>query len=266
MINLCVSAVATREEVADTMDTEIIAALLGALASAVIGFLLAILLDYLRRRRKVVEWEYNAISLLVKNGKKRTEDMQLAINKYLITKVEADKNDREYVDNAYVFIVNIQNSGNDIVDDITAEIQLDNLAKIVKCDTQPRSLADYELDPRISENKLDIKIPYLNPKGNRSEVSLEIISIGNGTEDCTVNLFGKGIEERQRRLNVRPRTFGLMYFMLGTLLSSLVVGGVIFVDRTLTTGLLSNPQLPSFGIGGLIVLTLLTMLVWVIQD
>jgi hypothetical protein len=146
------------------------------------------------------------------------------------------------------------------------EIQLDNLAKIVKCDTQPRSLADYELDPRISENKLDIKIPYLNPKGNRSEVSLEIISIGNGTEDCTVNLFGKGIEERQRRLNVRPRTFGLMYFMLGTLLSSLVVGGVIFVDRTLTTGLLSNPQLPSFGIGGLIVLTLLTMLVWVIQD
>jgi hypothetical protein len=240
-----------------SIDPQITAAILGALA----GFLLSAIYDLWRRQRKIVEWECNAISLLA-NDKARTGDMHLVIDKSLVSGNPDHRGVNEPVNNAYVFLVELRNVGNVALEKINAVIELDDTARIVKCDTQPSSLPGYVLEPKIKDNRLSCEIPLLNSRGSFSEVMFEIVSIENSGEKCELRLIGNDVEERQRRSTAGMRMSNAMFGMTGALCAAIVIWLAVLVDRLTGSGLLSSPQTFQFGTAGLAVFTIVMMVLW----
>lgn len=173
---------------------------LGGLTEALVGGLIGFLIAYYAfrlRTRKLVE--YNVLSMPLLGFKPIPErPILVSVDKAVLTGNEADTGDLVEVDNAYGFEVEVQNVGNQPIENFIVEIQLDEQAEIIEFETQPDSRPGFPITTErdsIHHNVLRISPPYINAK---DAVLARIISTGNASRDCEVDVIGLAVRVRKR--------------------------------------------------------------------
>lgn len=173
---------------------------LGGLTEALVGGLIGFLIAYFAfrlRTRKVVE--YNVLSMPLLGFKPIPErPILVSVDKAILTGNEADTGDFVEVDSAYGFEVEVQNVGNQPIENCIIEIQLDEQAQIIEFETQPDSRPGFPITTErdsTHHNVLRISPPYINAKDT---VLARIISTGNASRDCEVDVIGLAVRVRKR--------------------------------------------------------------------
>ena len=168
----------------------------GALAGAIVAGITTFLLMRLQRQRKVIEYE--AVSMpLLRFRPRAGSTLSVTVDKSALTGKDDDEGVQVPVKSVYGFEINLVNVGNAAIEDPTVEIYLDRRAKILEFATPPPR-PGYQIDTHMdmsAQNEIRFSIPYIN---SRETLVLRVISTGNATRGCLVNVLGVGIQSRRR--------------------------------------------------------------------
>ena len=193
---------------------------LGGLTEALVGGLIGFLIAYYAfrlRTRKLVE--YNVLSMPLLGFKPIPErPILVSVDKAILTGNEADTGDLIEVDSAYGFEVEVQNVGNQPIENCIIEIQLDEQAQIIEFETQPDSRPGFPITTErdsTHHNVLRISPPYINAK---DAVMARIVSTGNARRDCEVDVMGLAVRVRKR-----AELKGVIWAIAAMLLSTVVM-------------------------------------------
>jgi len=201
----------------------ILGGLTEALVGAFFGFLIAYFAFGLQRTQKTIEYDVFSMPLLrFKPTQKHA--LSVSVDKWVLTNEEADKGIPVPIDSAYGFEINLLNIGNVPIEKPNIEIRLDESAKIVEYETQPTSRPGYEVEAQkdtLEPNVLRVLVPFVN---RRERVLIRVISTGNASRKCKVDVVGLGIKQRSRR-----PTRGLIWTMGGLLIALVMFSIAMFV-------------------------------------
>lgn len=219
---------------------EIIASIIGAIiqvvGGAVGGFLIAYFTLIRQQRRKRIEYEYSAASLLETKHVSKSP-LTVSVDKSIVTGDEHDKGSSIIVNTAYAFVIKLVNRGNETITNPTVEVRLDNQAIIVSYEYEPdywpgqQPVRDMSM---AKPNILRLSFPFINKK---QTITITATSIQNESSECSVSVLGPEIEAFSRRnddadaktSSINPFVQGLAIILLGMLilLLSFVMGGFL---------------------------------------
>lgn len=196
----------------DQNTVTIMAALIGVIG----GGVFTITAVFLSRGRKIVSYDIKSMTLL--RFKPLGGLLRISVDKSTLSGDSSDKDTFVEINNAYGFQITFLNVGNEDIEKPNLEIRLDKAAKIVSYELVPTSRPGYDVAAQKDTNQLNtlrVLVPFINKK---EKLMLRIISTGNISKKCTVNVLGLGIKCK-KRMNEK----GLIIAAIGVAVSLLML-------------------------------------------
>jgi hypothetical protein len=202
------------------MLPEVLGGLTEGLLGLVGGFLIAYFVFRLQGHRKIIEYEVMSMPLL-RFSPRAESTLSVTVDKSAMTGRNDDRGVQVPVKSVYGFEITVVNVGNVAIEDPTVEVYLDTKAEILEYQIpspRPGYLIATHTDMSV-RNEIRFSPPYIN---SHETLVLRVISTGNATRGCLVNVLGVGIQSRSRPSDRKA----LLKCALGTLLPALVLAVV----------------------------------------
>jgi hypothetical protein len=166
------------------------------LVGGVIGLITGMIIFRLQQKNKIMEYQTLSMPLVALDP---TEESPISVSVRVsnFTGLEKDNETFTHVNSAYGFVIILENVGNDVITDSSIEIELDNKARIIDCDINPRSSQTYTIDilrDYSRPNSLTIVPQYVN---RHQQIVAQITSADNSDSTCQVNIVGPGLASRE---------------------------------------------------------------------